>query len=178
MSATQHQKALTQASHVEEKYGEKFAVTGIPAKSPDEIANQKILKEKRVASEKKTLEKYQNHIKDYLESVKHQSLQKRELVHKSPLSKPSKHETGVDRYSQRASRIRAKAMGLRPLETKRKNYPTQVEVDKYLKLVASIENQKNSIGKSLHTQRDRIIGHYSGRRHSVSAVARSELDNL
>lgn len=42
-------------------------------------------------------------------------------------------------------------MGLRPLETKKKNYPTQVEVDKYLNLVASLENSRNSIGKTLQT---------------------------
>ena len=71
MSATQHQKALTQASLVEDKYGEKFALTGIQSRSPDEHKKKKKRKEKKLAQEKQELEKYQEHIKDYLESLKH-----------------------------------------------------------------------------------------------------------
>jgi hypothetical protein len=93
------------------------------------------------------------------------------------LSQPSKIEASAARYSQRASKIRAKAMGLRPLETKKKNYPTQVEVDKYLKLVSSLDNERKSIGKTLQTQRDRIHGHFSGRHNSVSGVGRSGGNN-
>ena len=55
------------------------------------------------------------------------------------MGKPSLDAKNM-RYSEKATKIREKAMGLRPVDIIKKNYPTQIEVDKYLNLVSSLEN--------------------------------------
>jgi CRP-like cAMP-binding protein len=63
---------------------------------------------------------------------------------------------GSTRYSKKGDKIRQMAMSLKPIELKKRDYPTQQEVEKYTKVVNSIDVKRSEISYALQTISDKL----------------------